>query len=76
MLQKFGDKAYDRSGGARLPETLAPNYRISEPQSAIAAVQMEKMWDLTEKRGAAGRLLSQELQNAPGVFPHHADDRD
>jgi dTDP-4-amino-4,6-dideoxygalactose transaminase len=77
LLQPFGDKCYDRSAtGARTPRTLAPNYRISEPQSAIAAAQMEKMWELSEKRGAAGRLLSQELQNVPGVFPHHADERD
>lgn len=75
LLQKFGDKCYDRSGGA-LPETLAPNYRIAEPQSAIAAAQMAKMWEWTETRATLARLFSQELQGVPGVFPPHADERD
>lgn len=76
LLQKFGDKCYDRSGAGGMPETLAPNYRITEPQSAIAAVQMTKMWEWTEKRAAAGRLFSKELQDVPGIFPHYADERD
>lgn len=75
LLQKFGDKCYDRSGG-RMPETLASNYRISEPQSAVAAAQMAKMEQWTEKRGAMGRLISQELQDVPGIFLHHTDERD
>lgn len=32
LLQKCGDKACDRSRGARGPDALAPNYRVSEPQ--------------------------------------------
>jgi perosamine synthetase len=75
-LQKMGDKCYDRAGGGRAPATLAPNYRISEPQAAIAAVQMTRMWELTEKRGAAGRLLSQELEGLSGVYPHAAAPND
>jgi perosamine synthetase len=76
LLQKFGDKCYDRSGSGRMPETLATNYRISEPQSAIAAVQMEKMWEWTQTRAERGRQLSQLLQDIPGIHPHHADPRD
>jgi perosamine synthetase len=76
LLQKFGDKCYDRSGGGQMPTTLAPNYRISEPQSAVAAAQMEKMWDWTEKRATMGRLMSQLLQDVPGIWPHSADERD
>lgn len=76
FLQKFGDKCYDRSGGGGMPDTLAPNYRITEPQSAIATVQMAKMWEWTEKRAAAGKLFSQKLQDVPGIFSHHADQRD
>lgn len=76
LLQKFGDKAYDRSGGGRMPDVLAPNYRISEPQSAIAAAQMERMWEFTQKRADAGRALNELLQDVRGVEIHRADARD
>jgi len=76
LLQKFGDKAYDRSGTARRPETLAPNYRISEPQSAVAVAQMERMWEISGKREVAGRKLSELLADVPGIHPHEADPQD
>src|SRR5690606_9136588 len=40
-LSKWGDKHYDRTSGGRNPPTLSPNYRISEPQAAVAAAQLE-----------------------------------
>ena len=70
LLQKFGDKAYDRATGGKAPSTLAPNYRISEPQAAVAAAQMNKMWEITARQGEAGRQLTQKLQGVPGIFPH------
>lgn len=70
LLQKFGDKSYDRSGGMRAPDTLAPNYRISEPQSAVAAAQMLRVKGIAEKRNALGNRLSQLLEGIPGVTPH------
>lgn len=70
LLQKFGDKAYDRRNGGKMPDTLAPNYRMSEPQAAVAAAQLTKMWDFTERRGAAGRLITDLLQGTPGIHPH------
>jgi dTDP-4-amino-4,6-dideoxygalactose transaminase len=76
LLQKFGDKAYDRAGGSKRPDVLAPNYRISEPQSAVAAAQMERMWELTQKRVDGGLLLNELLQDIPGVLPHAIDERD
>lgn len=76
LLQSFGDKAYDRKSGGRRPEVLAPNYRISEPQSAIAAAQMTKMWDVTAKRAGVGRLFNELLCNVPGVVIPKIDDRD
>jgi dTDP-4-amino-4,6-dideoxygalactose transaminase len=69
LLQKFGDKAYDRSGGARMPDVLAPNYRISELQSAVAAAQMTRMEDFTAKRAEVGRVLNECLADVPGVLP-------
>jgi dTDP-4-amino-4,6-dideoxygalactose transaminase len=69
LLQKFGDKAYDRSGGGRAPDVLAPNYRISEPQSAVAATQMERMPGYVAKRVAAGEILNEALADVPGIHP-------
>lgn len=76
VLQKFGDKAYNRTGDARAPDVLAPNYRITEPQSAVAAAQMTRMWEFTGKRAAAGRLLNDLIADVPGIFPHQADAED
>lgn len=76
LLQRFGDKAYDRVAGGRDPEFLAPNYRISEPQSAVAAVQMNRLPAIAEKRAALGNLLTERLRGVPGLEPHHVDARD
>lgn len=76
LLQKYGDKAYDRSGGLPIPDVLAPNYRISEPQSAVAAAQIERMWDITGKRGAVGQALSAALQGTPGIHAHKSRPED
>jgi len=70
LLQTYGDKAYCRTGGPRFPQTLAPNYRISEPQSAVAAVQMQRMKGITERRAHLGSLLGELLAEIPGVQPH------
>lgn len=67
LLQKFGDKAYDRVEGTRSPAFLAPNYRISEPQSAVAAAQMERMTGITQRRNELGRRLSAQIGDIPGV---------
>ncbi len=69
LLQKYGDKAYDRVGGTRNPEFLAPNYRISEPQSAVAAAQMERMVGITERRNQLGMRLISKIADIPGVRP-------
>lgn len=70
LLQKFGDKAYDRVTGSRTPAFLAPNYRISEPQSAVAAVQMEKMETIAQRRNEIGIRLGGQITDIPGVLPH------
>lgn len=69
LLQKFGDKAYDRVKGSRSPAFLAPNYRISEPQSAVAAAQMERMSGITGRRNQLGMRLSSQIADIPGVQP-------
>lgn len=73
LLQKFGDKAYDRAKGTRTPEFLAPNYRISEPQSAVAAAQMECIDSIAEHRNALGSRLGEQIEKISGILPHKID---
>ncbi|MEO6873871.1 MAG: DegT/DnrJ/EryC1/StrS family aminotransferase [Opitutaceae bacterium] len=68
-LTKWGDKSYDRVAGGRDPEELAPNYRISEPQSAVAAAQLTKLSDIVARRHHAGEFLTAQLAGAPGILP-------
>jgi dTDP-4-amino-4,6-dideoxygalactose transaminase len=67
-LNNWADKDYGRAEGGRDPETLAPNYRISEPQSAVAAAQMKKLPDIVARRNRAGELLTARLAGTPGVL--------
>ncbi len=74
VLQKFGDKAYDRVGGTRTPEFLAPNYRITEPQSAVAAAQLTRLEGIVEKRSAMGFRLTSRLEDIHGIHPHEVNE--
>ncbi|MDB6168029.1 MAG: glutamine--scyllo-inositol aminotransferase [Verrucomicrobia bacterium] len=66
-LGKWGDKHYDRMAGGRDPEELAPNYRISEPQSAVAAAQLKRLPEIAARRSAAGDRLTALLSGTPGL---------
>lgn len=68
-LSKWGDKYYDRVVGGREIDELAPNYRISEPQSAVAAAQLTKLADIVARRIHVGEFLTSQLAGAPGVIP-------
>jgi len=68
-LSKWGDKCYDRVGGGREPADLAPNYRMSEPQAAVAAAQLTKLAALVAARNRLGERLTRALRNVPGVLP-------
>lgn len=76
QLQRRGDKDYNRRDASRTCELLAPNYRISEPQSAIAAVQMTRLRAIADKREKLGRLLTERLRGIPGIQPHAHDPQD
>ncbi|MDB6095092.1 MAG: glutamine--scyllo-inositol aminotransferase [Verrucomicrobia bacterium] len=67
-LTKWGDKSYDRVAGTRAPEELAPNYRISEPQSAVAAAQLGKLKEIVSRRNHAGGLLTSLLADVPALL--------
>ncbi|MFM1851419.1 MAG: hypothetical protein RIS54_1103 [Verrucomicrobiota bacterium] len=68
-LSKWGDKCYDRVSGTRDPAELAPNYRMSEPLSAVAAAQLTKLESIVARRVHNGSRLTAALADIPGVLP-------
>jgi len=77
LLQRFGDKGFDRLGKTGLFDAFATNYRMSEPQAAVAAAQLDRLEAIAAKRAKLGNLLGEGIAGAPGVEPHEvrADDR-
>lgn len=67
LLQPFGDKGMDRTKGGGLFEHFATNYRMSEPQAAVAAAQMERVEAIAETRSRLGAILNDELADVAGV---------
>ncbi len=66
--RNFSDKFYDRDNtGVRLTE-LAPNYRMTELQGAVALAQLDNVNAIAERRQMLGQLLTQQLQELPGVI--------
>jgi dTDP-4-amino-4,6-dideoxygalactose transaminase len=76
LLQKFGDKGFDRLKGG-LFESFATNYRMSEPQAAVAAAQISRLENIISTRSRLGNLLTEKLAGLSGVLPHqvHPEDR-
>ena len=76
LLQKFGDKGFDRVKGG-LFEAFATNYRMSEPQAAVAAAQLERLEGIVSQRARLGNLLTERIAEVRGVRPHqvHPEDR-
>lgn len=75
-IQRFGDKGYDRTRGLGL-EVFATNYRMSEPQAAVAAAQLTRLEAIAQKRSRLGNLLTEIISGCPGIMPHqvHPQDR-
>lgn len=66
-LGKWGDKFYDRETGGRDPLELAPNYRMSEPQAAVAAAQLTKLEQIVAHRHRAGTRLTERMAGVAGL---------
>jgi dTDP-4-amino-4,6-dideoxygalactose transaminase len=77
LLIKFGDKATNRLNPGDSGNAIACNYRMSELQAAFVAAQLTRLEEIASKRSALGALLTQELEDIPGIATHqvHADDR-
>ncbi len=69
-LRLFGDKGYGRTGPNRgVQSILAPNYRISELQSAVGVAQLGRLPCITQKRHELGEALREQLTGLPGLEP-------
>ncbi len=76
LLQKFGDKGSDRIKGGGF-QAFSTNYRMSEPQAAVAAAQITRLERIAARRAKLGNLLSEKIAGIPGIRPHevHPEDR-
>ena len=59
LLQRFGDKGGDRHNWGGHP-VFATNYRMSEPQAAVAAAQLTRLEGIASQRAAAGEPAYRE----------------
>jgi perosamine synthetase len=68
-LRLATDKCYNRRADAvvRDPTFLAPNYRMTELQSAVALAQLKKLDSIVERRRDWCNRLNSELENLPGL---------
>lgn len=67
-MRLFADKGWDyRYMGERDHAFLAPNYRMNELTAAVGVAQLERLRSVVEKRHRLGHLLSEQIQNAPGI---------
>lgn len=76
LLQRFGDKGFDRLSSGGLFESFATNYRMSEPQAAVAAAQLERLEGIVTKRTRLGNLLTEKITGIPSVLPHQVEAED
>lgn len=76
VLQKYGDKGGNRSSWGGF-DGFATNYRMSEPQAAVAAAQLTRLEEIVQKRAHLGNLLTEKIADVPGIIPHnvHPEDR-
>ncbi|MFD0959713.1 DegT/DnrJ/EryC1/StrS family aminotransferase [Paenibacillus chungangensis] len=71
LTHAFADKNYKRLGNDlnRMPESLAPNYRMTELQGAVGIAQLTKMEWICEQRTRFGNAINEGLQGLKGLTP-------
>lgn len=78
LLQKLVTKGCDRINRQGFQTTMfSTNYRMSEPQAAVAAAQLGRLESIVSRRSRLGNLLSEKIAGIPGILPHqvHPEDR-
>jgi len=63
------DKCYDRLKGIRVLNFCAPNYRITELQSAVAIAQLDKVKAIAARRNRLAKRLAVGLKKIHGLTP-------
>ncbi len=65
----FADKNYKRIGNElnRQPDSLAPNYRMTELQGAVGIAHLKKLGWICERRTTLGNRIQAGLQDLPGL---------
>lgn len=70
---RFADKNYDRlttdPAAQRDIEYLAPNYRMTELQGAVAIAQLDKLEWICSQRNRYGDGLTEGIKDLPGIYP-------
>jgi len=64
------DKCYDRISGKRSVYFVAPNYRITELQSAVGLAQLGKLSKIASTRHRLGDRLTKGIQDIKGIKAH------
>ena len=78
LLQKLCTKGCDRVSRQGFQTTMfSTNYRMTEPQAAVAAAQLGRLESIVSRRSHFGNLLSEKISGIPGILPHevHPEDR-
>jgi perosamine synthetase len=69
-MKLFVDKGFMRKGwGARAYGFHAPNYRMNELTGAVGLAQLKKVKAVVARRNVMGTLLTQLLNDLPGITP-------
>src|SRR5690606_7060084 len=75
---KFADKNYDRfttdQTEAHNVQYIAPNYRMTELQDAVALAQLDKLEWICERRNRYDDALTEGIEDLPGIIPHKVYD--
>jgi perosamine synthetase len=66
----FADKCYDRHNLGNKLSYLAPNYRFTELQAAVALAQFSKLPNIIKKRNKFGNMFNEGMKDIPGIIPH------
>jgi len=69
LCHNYADKYYDRHRRNVRLNALAPNYRMSEVDGALASVQLAKLDGIVGKRRVLGDRLNVELAKIVGIIP-------
>jgi dTDP-4-amino-4,6-dideoxygalactose transaminase len=63
----YADKGFDRKRPAPTITFLAPNYRMTELQSAVVMAQLDRLDDLIASRRETADALTGQLREIPGI---------